>query len=116
VVLGCLGAATADFAPQAAAVAPGGDAFAPEAQTSTITDVTVLSELDPPYTGYPGTDYIPTSTPPLSVPVTDIEGVYVVDAVECAETCTDTPDCNAASYYGDNPPEAWPGAARLHTA
>jgi PAN domain len=96
--------------------APGDDAGAPVALPSTITDVALLAELDPPYTGYAGVDYIPTSTPPPTVSIVDLgEGLVVIDAEECADMCSALAGCNAASYYGDNPSNLWPGATQQCT-
>jgi hypothetical protein len=36
-------------------------------------------------------------------------GLSVADAAACALECDGKPACNAASYYGDQPTDQWPG-------
>ena len=90
-------AAIADMAPVAAV-------------ESTVTDPATLAALMPPYSANAGVDYSPNQTPAPLVSIVDVgEGMVVADAVECATACTAEPACNAASYYGDNSSDMWPG-------
>jgi PAN domain len=86
-------------------------AVAPDAAAAPtpMTDPTSLATLG--YSAYPMMDYSPNQMPPPAVPVTDLtpKGQVVDDAAACAEACTAMPECNAASYYGDNPMDTWPG-------
>ena len=85
------------------------------AVASTITDPAVFAAAEPTFSLYAGFDYDPTTIPPPTVPILDIEGgaLTVASAVECAAQCELAPGCNAASYYGDNAVELWPGTHRL---
>lgn len=82
-------------------------ADAPVAVAATTTDVAELEALDPPFIGYAGSDYSPPAVGIMDIPGTG--ALIVADAVECAEACSANPVCNAASYYGDNPVDTWPG-------
>ena len=80
---------------------------------STITDLVELAALDPPFAAYLGVDYGPATVPPPMVTITDLDGMVVDDAAECALECAELPECNSASYYGDNPSDDWPGVLAL---
>lgn len=83
------------------------DAAAPMQQT--VTDAAVFSVMVADFSMFPAVDYVPNMEPAPMVGVEDVGDATVVDAVECAQQCAELVDCNAASYYGDNPPETWPG-------
>jgi hypothetical protein len=98
----------------AAGPAVAATAMAPTTMASTTTDPADLAALDPPYTAYAGVDYSPTQMPAPAVAIVDVGvGMAVADAAECASACSAEPTCNAASYYGDNPSNLWPGASSV---
>lgn len=95
------------------ALAPDTAAMAPAAVDATVTDPATLAALMPAYSAYPGVDYSGNQVPPPLTAIVDVpESAFVAaDAVECATACTEEPACNAASYYGDNPMDTWPGTS-----
>lgn len=69
-----------------------------------------LADLVPEYRAFIGADYSGNQMPPPAIMIENVKpGIPAASAQECAEECNKDQMCNAASYYGNNPIETWPG-------